>query len=95
MTVFTEHTRKVRLTWQKLSVVTKQGWQWGRSQKVKSKHVNDKNTVYLDCGYDIIYTKIRGIFNLSQTQHFQSMEVLTVCEVSVHGWLAQCFGVLD
>lgn len=45
------------------------------TKKVKSKHVDEENTIYLDCGYDIVYTKIREIFDLSQTQHFQSMVI--------------------
>lgn len=30
---FTEHTEKGRIKQQKLSVVARQGWMWGRSQK--------------------------------------------------------------
>lgn len=79
---FTEHTKKGRMKQQKLSVVARQGWIGADHKKVKSKHAVDENTIHLHCTYKIIYTKIRGLFGLSQTQHFQSIVVRTVWEVT-------------
>lgn len=85
---FTEHTK-----WKNETAEDKVGC-GADHKKVKSKHAVDENTIHLHCGYDIIYIKIRGIFGLSQTHHFQCIVVLTVWEVTGYPFTVSWLGVL-